>query len=79
MLAFAARHLDSLHNTKQSNRALHHTIKAVRAVNEQLQRDTYPPDDGTVFSVALLAITEVSVIFSDLVILNSQTTCELSF
>ena len=68
ILAYSARHLDSLHGVDGSQRALRHSIAAVRGVNNKLRNGTSPCDDAVVFSAALLAITEVR-----LSILNSCT------
>lgn len=65
ILAYSARHLDSLHGVDGSPRSLRHTIAAVRAVNDKLRSDNCQYDDATVFSAALMAITEVSLVYSN--------------
>lgn len=60
IVAFASKHIDSLQGTRESLRSIRHMTAAVRAVKELLRNEKSIHENGTVFSVALLATAEVS-------------------
>ena len=63
ILAFAAKHLDSLRGCEPSQRSIAYTVNAVHALSYQLQIKASVQSDAIILAIAMLAIAEVILNF----------------
>ena len=61
MLAIASKHRTSVEGKSESIQSLTHKMRALRLMNQCIQGDRNPHDDGTIYAVATMAVIEVSL------------------
>lgn len=59
MLAIASKHRAGVEGKVESVQSLTHKMRALRLMNERIQVDSTGQNDGTIYSVATMAVIEV--------------------
>ncbi|THC96745.1 hypothetical protein EYZ11_003754 [Aspergillus tanneri] len=68
MLAIASKHRAGVEGKVESVQSLTHKMRALRLMNERLRADSTGQNDGTIYSVATMAVIEVFEILPELLI-----------